>query len=139
MKSPSTDKHGQARAALGRWTRALLSLCMVGLPLEGGLAMGFAAGGQSPAGKEMVGPQRERMREQRELDATGAEPEREARAAALQARLVWLETLLQAGDESGATAGSIAAHHSAPPRAPLEVYRHGRVIDPSIYLHHASR
>ena len=107
--------------------------------LEGGLAMGFAAGGPSPAGKEMVGPQRERMREQRELDATGAEPEREARAAALQARLVWLETLLQVGDEPGAVAGSIATHHSAPPRARLEVYRHGRVIDPSIYLHHASR
>lgn len=139
MKAALIPGKRQARATLGRWTRALLSLCMVGLPLEGGLAMGYAAGGHGSMGKELVGPLRERQREQRHLDTTGAKPERQARRAEWQARLVWLKALLFSGDDQHRAVWFAAPHLAVAPRAPFIAYRHGRVIDPSTYLHHASR
>lgn len=136
--SSSAGHSRQARNALARWTRALLSLCMVGLPFEGVLALGFVATGQEP-GKEVVGPLRERPREQRSLGAQGNSTARQVRATQLQARLAWLELLFSGWDGPGLTAMPAATRRVVAPRASFEVYKHGRVIDPSIYLHHASR
>ncbi len=94
--------HGRSRAVtLGRWTRAILSLCVLGLPLGAGLALGYAAGQQQQValGEEALALLRDRVREQRdEIDLLRGSSELQlqamsARLATLQARLVRLDAL----------------------------------------------
>jgi hypothetical protein len=135
-------KYGQTRAvALGRWTRALLSLCMVGLPLES-MAMSHGIGEQNSTGEQWVGVLRERLREARsDLDDADVNQQAQARRAELQAR-IHLAALIRAGNlfkpgQVAALTGDTC--HAAAPQPRLEVYKYGRVIDPSSYCRNTSR
>lgn len=93
-------KCGRSRAlSLGRWTRALLSIGVLGLPLTAGVALGYAFGHQQTPLEDEVGDAlRQQMRGQNELYGEKQKSERELQALAvrmadLQARLVRLDAL----------------------------------------------
>lgn len=94
-------KHGRSRAlSLGRWTRALLSLCVLGLPMGAGLAIGYVAGQQqSPVGDGALARLKQKIQsQQQELGEVRDQSERRlaamtVRMAELQARLVRLDAL----------------------------------------------
>ncbi|GAB3286802.1 M23 family metallopeptidase [Parahaliea aestuarii] len=95
-------KHGGSRSfELGRWSRALLSLCCLGLPL-GMVAAGYLAGMQSEAsslrGQSVDAMADELARQSDDLDALKDEAELKLQAlthslAELQARLTRIDAL----------------------------------------------
>ena len=95
-------KHGGSRALeLGRWSRALLSLCCLGLPL-GLVAVGYQLGGADETASvrdaSLDGLADELEEQAREVAALKAEAQRRLQAvtmnvAELQARLVRLDAL----------------------------------------------
>lgn len=95
-------KHGGSRSfELGRWSRALLSLCCLGLPL-GMLAAGYVAGlgseAQSLRGQSMDAMADELAQQSDDLEAIRDEAERKLQAltlslAELQARMTRLDAL----------------------------------------------
>lgn len=93
--------HGRSRSvSLGRWTRALISLCVFGLPMGVGLTAGYMMAGQPPAaGTDALARMKGKMQAQRqELDAIRSQSERQlaamtVRLATLQAQLVRLDAL----------------------------------------------
>ena len=97
-------KHGGSRSVeLGRWSRALLSLCCLGLPL-GMVASGFMLGQENEAnsmrGMALDGLQDELEQQQKELAALQVQAERKMQAmtmnlAQLQARMTRLDALGQ--------------------------------------------
>jgi murein DD-endopeptidase MepM/ murein hydrolase activator NlpD len=91
---------GRSRAlSLGRWTRALLSIGVLGLPLSAGVALGYAMGGhqQPNALEDEVGDAlRQQMRGQERhtsYDENSNAGELAVRMADLQTRLVRLDAL----------------------------------------------
>ena len=97
-----TGKHERSRAlSLGLWTRALLSLCLLGLPLGAGMALGYALSHQQQTvlDEEIGKALRERVRsQQNELHNSKSDSDRQLQALAvrmadLQARLVRLDAL----------------------------------------------
>lgn len=97
-------KHGGSRSVeLGRWSRALLSLCCLGLPL-GMVAGGFMLGQENEAnsmrGMALDGLQDELEQQQKELAALQTQAELKMQAmtlslARLQARMTRLDALGQ--------------------------------------------
>lgn len=95
-------KHGGSRSfELGRWSRALLSLCCLGLPL-GMIAVGYLAGMEREAsslrGQSVDAMADELAQQSEDLDALKAEAERKLQAlthslAELQARMTRLDAL----------------------------------------------
>lgn len=95
-------KHGGSRAIeLGRWSRALLSLCCLGLPL-GMLAVGYIAGMDSEArsmrGASLDAMQDEMEQQASELASLRSEAQRKLQAmtlslAEMQARMTRLDAL----------------------------------------------
>ena len=80
-------KHGGSRSVeLGRWSRALLSLCCLGLPL-GMVASGFMLGQENEAnsmrGMALNGLQDELEQQQKELAALQLQAERKMQAMTL--------------------------------------------------------
>lgn len=96
-----SGKHGQSKSlTLGRWTRALLSLCLLGAPLGVGTYLGFsAAGGEEILDHQALVALKERnLKEKQLLTDTKQKAEQQLQAltlkmAALQARLVRLDAL----------------------------------------------
>ena len=97
-------KHGGSRSVeLGRWSRAILSLCCLGLPL-GMIAAGYMLGQESEAnsmrGLALGGLQDELEQQQKELAQLQTQAERKMQAmtlslAQLQARMTRLDALGQ--------------------------------------------
>ncbi|WP_116368603.1 M23 family metallopeptidase [Parahaliea mediterranea] len=95
-------KHGGSRSfELGRWSRALLSLCCLGLPL-GMVAVGYLAGMQSEAsslrGQSVDAMADELAQQSEDLDALKGEAELKLQAlthslAELQARMTRIDAL----------------------------------------------
>lgn len=93
-------RHGRSRAvSFGRWTRALLSLCVLG-PMGAGLALGYFAGMQpAPLDDAALERLKQKIQAQRgELQQVRGDSERRlaamtVRMAELQARLVRLDAL----------------------------------------------
>ena len=95
-------KHGGSRSIeLGRWSRALLSLCCLGLPM-GMVAAGYLAGESSEPrsvrGASLDSMQNEFDRQTRELEALRSQAERKLQVltlnlAGLQARMTRLDAL----------------------------------------------
>ncbi|MBE9539829.1 MAG: M23 family metallopeptidase [Proteobacteria bacterium] len=95
-------KHGGSRSIeLGRWSRALLSLCCLGLPM-GMVAVGYLAGESSEPrsvrGASLDSMQNEFDRQTRELAALRSQAERKLQVltlnlAGLQARMTRLDAL----------------------------------------------
>lgn len=91
-------KYGRSRAlCLGRWTRALLSFCVFGLPLGAGVALGYALGHQQQDVLDEEVGMALRQRVQASADDK-SESDRQLQALAvrmadLQARLVRLDAL----------------------------------------------
>lgn len=97
-------KHGGSRSVeLGRWSRALLSLCCLGLPLgmvAGGYMLGQESEANSMRGVALDGLQDELEQQQKELAELQSQAERKMQAmtmnlAQLQARMTRLDALGQ--------------------------------------------
>lgn len=94
-------KHGQSKSiTLGRWTRALLSLCLLGAPLSVGGYMGYNwVNSEEVLDSQALTALKDRaLKEQRLLSKTKLKTEQQLQAltvkmAALQARLVRLDAL----------------------------------------------
>ena len=95
-----SGKHGQSRSmSLGRWTRALLSLCLLGAPLGIGY-LGYLVGStEEVLDRQALDAMKEQALEEQQLIAdTKQQTEQQLQAltmkmAALQARLVRLDAL----------------------------------------------
>lgn len=95
------DKHGQTRGlSLGRWTRALLSLCLIGVPLGFGGVIGYQiATAQEVLDEQSLLALKDRTRkEQQDIADTKHSVQQQLQAltlkmAALQARLIRLDAL----------------------------------------------
>lgn len=97
---PAGRYAGSRSPLLRRWSRALVSLCVLGLPLGAGLAFGYIAGQQQPAvSDDVISRMKQKIQSQRmELDEVRGQSEQyfaamAARMATLQARLVRLDAL----------------------------------------------
>lgn len=94
-------KHGHTKSlSLGRWTRALLSLCLLGAPLGFGAYMGYSLsnGGETLDSQALNVLKQRTLEEQQLLSDTKHHTEQQLQAltmkmAALQARLVRLDAL----------------------------------------------
>ncbi len=97
-----SGKHGQSKSlSLGRWTSALLSLCLLGAPLGLGAIAGYSFGGNDSEvlDSQALAAMKEKNRKEQELAANArAEAQHQVQAltlkmAEIQARLVRLDAL----------------------------------------------
>ncbi len=97
-----SGKHGQSKSLFfGQWTRTLLSLCLLGVPLGIGVYLGYALNEKEGVvldHKTLIALQDEVLKEQLEISDTKEEAQQQLQAltlkmAALQARLVRLDAL----------------------------------------------
>lgn len=96
-----SGKHGHSRSlSFGRWSRALLSVCLLGAPLGLGAYLGYsAADSEEVLDRQALMALKERtQREQQDLEQTKEQAQQQLQAltmkmAAMQARLVRLDAL----------------------------------------------